>query len=449
MKGKADISLALVPAFIFLLLLVISLTIREVRAESIISCPQGMKYESDLCFESCREGYLESGPTCRRDCNKGYKWNGVACSNWWYNYVPESYIRNTSSPTVCSSTSFTRDLPAVTNDAFSMIIASDIQYPWWRGTVNPTLALQKGDETNRQQVRAMNNIASITHTVNGETMTGQWPDNANVPEARRSAAIIAPDSVVVNGDLTAFWHDWQVDKYMDLFHRNDATPDDQENLKLDMLPGLGNHDYENNANNCWWSRNLEYLVYGNDGCAKNAAHYIKKMINCNLVSNFPASSITAFHESSLAYSWSKGKYHFIQLHNYPTYSYNDAGITSSITWLRGELNRAHNAGRRIVLMLHNYTTNNELLEAMAGKNVVAIFSGHIHSSHGYVGHVYDRPEIPVFRSGASEYNTFLLVEFAESHMTVGTVRSYDGTPEFISPADNRYMRTIEFSASSE
>ena len=178
------------------------------------------------------------------------------------------------------------------------------------------------------------------------------------------------------------------------------------------------------------------------------AHYIKKMMSCNLISNFPASSISAFHEDSLAYSWSKGKYHFIQLHNYSTYSYSDIGVSSSITWLRGEVNRAHNAGRRIVLMMHDYFTNTELLEAIAGKNVVAVFAGHLHNQHGYVGYVSGRPEIPVFRSGAAEYNTFLLAEFGGNHMTVGTVRSFNGTPEFISPGNSTYMKTVEFTSSS-
>ena len=155
-----------------------------------------------------------------------------------------------------------------------MIISSDSQYPWWRGTGNRAQEKQKGEETNRQQIRAMNNIATITHSANGETVTGQWPDNSNVASSRRNAVITTPHSVVINGDLTAFWHDWHVDKFMDLYHRNDADPDNQENLKLNLLPGLGNHDYENNANDCWWSRNLEYYAYGSDGCAKNATHYI-------------------------------------------------------------------------------------------------------------------------------------------------------------------------------
>lgn len=448
MKEKADISLSLVSAFILLAVLAVNLVIRDASAETIVTCPTGMKYESDLCYQPCREGYTAAGPTCRKGCKSGYSWDGLTCSNWFYSYAPETYVRNTSAATTCNSSSFTHTLPGATNDTFTMIVSSDSQWPWWRGTGNTAQEKQKGTETNHQQIKAMNNITTITHTHNGSTVTGQWPDNSNVPSPRRGAAIVEPEGVIINGDLTAFWHDWQVDKYMDFYHRNDADPDNMENLKLDLYPGLGNHDYGNNAHDCWWNRNLEYLTYGSNGCAKNATHYIKKMVSCNLVSNFPSDTISAFHEPSLAYSWSKGKYHFIQLQNYPTYTYSDISISSSITWLRGELTRAHNAGRRIVLLMHDYSTNNELIEAMAGKNVVAVFAGHIHEHHGYVGHVSGRPEIPVFRSGAAEYNTFLLAEFGENHMTVGAVRSYDGTPEFISPTNSSYMRSKVFASSS-
>ena len=108
MKGKADVSLSLISAFVFLLLLAFNVAMQEAQAESIVSCPQGMKYENDLCYQPCRDGYVESGPTCSKGCRDGYTWDGLTCSTWWYSYAPDTYVRNTGAPSICNTRSFTR-----------------------------------------------------------------------------------------------------------------------------------------------------------------------------------------------------------------------------------------------------------------------------------------------------------------------------------------------------
>lgn len=424
-------------------------------AESIVSCPAGMKYQGNVCYQPCKSGYTEDGPVCRKGCSSGFSWDGSACSKFYgvVSYYPDSYARSTGIPETCNSSSINKDLPAASGEtAFTMLVSSDSQYPWWNRTnVSDEEVKRRGELTNKQQIRAMNNITRVSHTSGGKTVTGTWPDSSNVLSSRRGAAITKPKGLVINGDLTAFWHDWQVEKYMDLYHRNDADPDNLENLKLDLFPGLGNHDYSNNAGDCWWTRNLEYVALGSHGCAKNASHYIKKMVSCKLVSNFPSGQISGFDESSLAYSWAVGKYFFIQLHNYPTYSYSEIDVSTSISWLSKELERANKAGYRSVLLMHDYgehmrQSNSEFLSAIAGKNVVAIFAGHIHQNYGYQGSVPGYSEIAFFRSGAAEYNTFLLAEFGKDYMTVGVISSLDGKPKFLDPGSGTKMKTIQFSS---
>ena len=427
---------------------------RFVSAESIVSCPAGMKYQGNICYQPCKSGYTEDGPVCRQGCSSGFSWDGLACSKYYglISYYPESYARNTSVPEVCNSSSFSKSLPASSSvEPFTLVVSSDSQYPWWSRTdENQEETKRRGELTNKQQIKAMNTITSISHSSSGQTVTGTWPDNNNLMDSRRGKAIPKPKGVIINGDLTAFWHSWQVEKYMELYHRNDDDPNNQENLKLDLYPGLGNHDYANNANDCWWSRNLEYILLGADGCAKNAAHYIKKMISCQQVSNFPSSKVVTFDEDSLAYTWAEGQYYFIQLNNYPTYTYSDIDVSASVTWLSNELERAKNAGYRNVLLMHDYgehmkQSNSEFISAIVGKNVVAIFAGHVHEVNGYNGTVPGYPNIPLFRSGAAEYNTFLLAEFGKDYMTIGVVSSVDGKPAFLNPDASRKMKTIRFS----
>lgn len=445
MKKKMDFTQSLIIAFTFLCLIALNLVVRDVSAASIVSCPTGMKYQSNLCYQPCRDGYTEDGPSCRQSCRAGYSWDGISCSRGFFlSYYPESYFRRTESPTICNSESFAKTIPAPsTQERFTVIFSSDSQYPWWRGAHDPdcnseACVKQKGESTNKEQIRSMNNITTVTPS-------GNWPTSRQVAESRRGQAITQPRGVLINGDLTAFWHPWQVEKYMDLYHRNDADPNNKDNLKLNLLPGLGNHDYANNHKDCWWLRNSEYTPLGLSGCEKNATDYIKKMVSCQLVSNFPSSEIISFDEASLAYSWRWGQYYFIQLHNYPSYNDPHIDISASITWLRGELQKAHDAGYRIVLNLHDFRPfNSEFLEAMAGKRVVAIFAGHIHESYGYIGKVQDRPDISFFRSGAAEYNTFLLAEFGPDSITVGVVDSTGGTPEFKDASSRRYMKSILF-----
>ncbi len=177
-------------------------------------------------------------------------------------------------------------------------------------------------------------------------------------------------------------------------------------------------------------------------CGKKAVSYIKDMVYCDGVSNFVNTLVQRFDEDSLAYSWDIGNYHFVQLNNYPTYAASSIKIKSAIAWLKTDLATATTNGQHIVLNFHDYgehmpKDDPDFLDAINGANVVALFAGHTHTV-GESGTIHGT-QIPFFRSGASEYNRFLLVEFGSNYMNVGVINSLSGTAKFVNNQTKTYV----------
>jgi cytolysin (calcineurin-like family phosphatase) len=291
-----------------------------------------------------------------------------------------------------------------------------------------------GLETNERQIAAMKSIQTATSADPAGTH-GVWPRGHVTADA--GGALTKPVGVVLNGDLTAYFHQWQADLFENLYN-------DPAQFDLPLFPGLGNHDYANNIRDCYSTRTPSRLL-DNNGCAKDAVDFIKAMIADNKVPNFPRGELQSFDNKSLAYSWNVGVWHFVQLHNYPTYTQADVSIDSAIPWLTADLTAATAAHRKIVLNFHDYgdhmpANDPAFLGAIKGQNVVALFAGHIHSEAGLVGTIAGT-SIPVFRSGASEYETFLMVEFADTYMNVGVIDSSVSPPRFIDPYNPAMLAT--------
>ena len=433
------------------------LAIQAVYGETIINCPKGMQYQSATCYSVCPENYLTEGAFCRAECRSGYSYNNVIsmCSKGFLNfYTPDRTKRDIAYPRTCESNSFNRKVDT-SNDpgSFSLLFASDSQLPWGRSAKESELVY--GKRTNHEQVHAMNNIQQAAHTDNGTNIVGKWP-RSNHLSIGAGDNITKPLGLVLNGDLTAYWHDWQVDLYKQFYHTVPGTADPANaNLKMSLFPGLGNHDYANNLHRgdqgCWWNRNLEYMSYGFNGCAKNATHYIKTMVSCNSVPNFESHRVTSFDESSLAYSFEIGNYHFIQLNNYPAFEAPEVGVSDAFEWLRQDLSRASQAGKYVVINFHDYGehmrySNQQFVDLMNAfsNNVIAVFVGHVHSVWGHT-HTISGTRIPVFRSGSAQYNTFLLVRFDKDYMNVGVVTSRLGSVRFLDHNDQRNLKTWKYS----
>ena len=156
----------------------------------------------------------------------------------------------------------------------------------------------------------------------------------------------------------------------------------------------------------------------------------------------------------------KDEFIFVQLNNYPAYErkfrgYDVAGATTnlvnikkSLDWLELDLAKARNAGKVIILSMHDADGNfskssqadkNRFKEILTKYGVSAVFAGHWHTQLGEKngsGGLYLRNgmksvygEIPVFFCGSAIRSKFLLARFVNDEMRVLKVSSKDGKPD--------------------
>ncbi len=325
----------------------------------------------------------------------------------------------------CDATSFTRPRVLQTSHApFTVIMASDSQLPWGTEPCPGTpeeCEIAYAVKTNQWFTRSMNGIQSL----------GNWP--AALPNTG-GTAVAEPEWVIMNGDLTAFFHPYQLDLFRQHYDPQFPTAD-PDVLQLPMFPGLGNHDYANNVNDCWGLELIDWPVYLANGCAAQAVRWMKGIVGCGIMPSVPYAQVVNFDVGSLSYSWDYRGYHFVQLHNYPTYTVPaPVNVSSSITWLANDLAAAAAAEKRIVLNMHDYGDhwspfNASFLAAIAGKPVVALFAGHFHGTHGRFSTV-PGTSIPVFISGSADTRHFLIAEFADTYFSVATVNTNGGVPQW-------------------
>ncbi|SCW61334.1 Cytolysin, a secreted calcineurin-like phosphatase [Paenibacillus tianmuensis] len=282
---------------------------------------------------------------------------------------------------------------------FSVIISSDPQYPWYDGVLPEGLKTEDEIKLNSarqisEQYESMNELAK---------------------QRRETGSLFPVHGVLINGDLTAFGHDWQMEKYKELLGK----------LELPYYPGLGNHDYANNVDDSY-----------NNNCAMRMVDFMYGWLRLHtgmLKYDFAERSYYKFPElrvdytGSLAYSFNIGKVHFVQLQNFPSYTDNwdswNAGsarrdfffIKPSFAWLKNDLAIARNRGDVIIVSLHDYHDNfiepfvTEFNDITNKYGVSAVFAGHIHRNCGKIGTI-GSSNIPFFRSGAASYQDYLVAD---------------------------------------
>ena len=304
-----------------------------------------------------------------------------------------------------------------------MIFASDPQLLWLSaGLTDEHLGAnplwcdgdcydRRAKETNRRQLLGMNTIQFASSFADGTR--GFWPKSA---DAGKSAGrqIKRPQGVVINGDLTAFWqHHTDINTDEVRLFRQHYEPAAhyavREALQLPLYPGLGNHDYANNVEDCTGTIPHYSHNYGNNACAHEAIDYMKTAVACGHVKNFPTGTVVSFDRDSLVYAFDVGNYRFVQMHNYPTYARSAIGIKDSTTWLKKVLDDANATGKHAVLDYHDPhehwtpssdqaidnkgkidpddATGKAFRDALKGQDVVAIFAGHFHETWGRHGSV--------------------------------------------------------------
>lgn len=283
-----------------------------------------------------------------------------------------------------------------------MVFASDPQYPWTDKTDSGEPESDKDFEV-RAKVLVESQFASIADF--RKNMGGQ----AQVP-------------LMINGDMTAFGHGWQRSYINHALKRHFGD---------DYLYGLGNHDYENNVDDCF-----------SNNCAAGsivdfADHHTNRVDNFDLaVSGWFMDKLYA---GSLAYSKNIGEVHLVQLNNEPTYSTYIAdalnpttfAITHALTWLEKDLAAAHKKGHAIILNMHkpyNWGDDTQLfrrfVDIIKKYEVTAIFGGHLHFDGG---NVWMMNGVPIFVSGSASQQTYLTASFSEDRkqLHVSLVKNND------------------------
>lgn len=283
---------------------------------------------------------------------------------------------------------------------FYMAITADPQLEWRCG--EGTLCARKAKSLRDQAI-----------------LSNRWQTNSINKLVRQYGSSFK--GVIVNGDLTAFGHSDQFKMYKQYF---------EDRIKARVYPGLGNHDYANNVNDCF-----------ENNCARGMVDFLAKKVRSlpgiksfdykvgKVYYEFP--SLHRNHRGSLAYSFEIGGVHFIQMNNYPSYRTHFKGwnflgarmdhysIRSAFAWLQKDLTRARAAGKTIIVNFHDFdqhmshAARDRLRAMMAQHKVAGVFWGHIHELVGRSG---NGGQTPGFRSGSSAYNTYLLVHFRDNKL---------------------------------
>ncbi|QXI24563.1 MULTISPECIES: metallophosphoesterase family protein [Pseudomonas] len=277
---------------------------------------------------------------------------------------------------------------AITGTPVHMVFASDTQYPWTDKTDSRTPESDK-DFEERSKWLVESQLASIA-------------------DFRRSNGSSVHVPLMINGDITAFGHGWQ---------RSYMKATLSKYFGDDYLYGLGNHDYENNVDDCF-----------SNSCAAGSIvefkeHHEGKVDSFDL--KIASGFLNKTYSGSLAYSKNIGEVHMVQLNNEPTYTTRIAHalnpttfeINDALDWLETDLRHARIQGYAIIINMHKplrHQGSREQLKRfhdMVNKyQVTAIFAGHLHTEGG---ESYWEGSVPMYLSGSTSQQTYLTASFTE------------------------------------
>lgn len=264
------------------------------------------------------------------------------------------------------------------NKKFSFIISSDSQLDWFNGEHRELgsfpSACTKGDSYEQCK-------SAISEQTNKEQIAA-YDDLITRP---KSENYVPPDTLVVNGDLTAYFHPSEFWRFEGFHH----TLVEKRNLQF--YPGLGNHDYTLNIKTppeigARYFLDM-WLGQPDPGCnADHALAYMRDGLFCGKsIPGLDKDALRSVDAGSLAYSFDRGNFHFVQLHYHTKYTIPHLDLKGSLEWLERDLEIAHNAGLASVLWVHAFFfeyRNQEFRRLVDLYNVVAIFAGHKHKCVG-------------------------------------------------------------------
>jgi cytolysin (calcineurin-like family phosphatase) len=284
------------------------------------------------------------------------------------------------------------------------VVTSDPQYPWTPRDDGEQTAQGPADD----------------HAWSRQLITEQYDSINRFTQGKQHRATF------INGDLTAFGHQWQIDYMKSAIAK----------LRGPVYLGLGNHDYENNVDQCFTETNR---------CVRGSVYwYLDHMSRLPLDAfdvqvwnyyQFPHNR-EEIH-GSLGWVKTFGNLVVVQLNNYASYTTTASGfsasrgleevvnVTASLGWLEQQLHRARMQGKAVVVMKHAPTIEPLFDDIIDKYNVSAVFVGHHHESLGATREPVGRSRTPSFYSGGASQRSYLVLENvdnADTELRVHAVR---------------------------
>uniref|UniRef100_A0A914WSV0 Calcineurin-like phosphoesterase domain-containing protein n=1 Tax=Plectus sambesii TaxID=2011161 RepID=A0A914WSV0_9BILA len=241
-----------------------------------------------------------------------------------------------------------------------------------------------------------------------------------------------PRSIIINGDLTDYGHPEELNAF--------KVQWEQPIDGVRMFPGLGNHDIQNNIEDCAMNhcgnRMMRYFI-----------SYLGKELNIRADYRQTNDFLFAEYQGSFAYSWNECSstnssqcVHFVQLNNHPTYERSFEFpiakwiINSTLEWLSDDL--AANVDHPVVINFHRYDEDFPQPDRLAfrdvisnqGSHILAIVFAHFHSSIGVKDNwCINGRNVPLMFSGSVPGNNYLLIRFADDYRSLANVYSLHAT----------------------
>ncbi|EJF79834.1 metallophosphoesterase [Bartonella doshiae] len=258
---------------------------------------------------------------------------------------------------------------------------------------------------------------------------------------------------IINGDLTEYGRPQTYQDYANVY----------KTIAYPIYEGLGNHDYYNNIRDC----TIPISNLSKDACAVSAVQRMFEEIKKYSMALPQFNQDVTYrqiiqHErmrnvitGSLSYSWDYGDIHYVQLHNYPTYTVNlrDGNniitITRALKWLKKDLAAADRRGKITILNFHDarpYFKDNDshflhpqkaqglsaFKSIITSHNVKAIFVGHEHRR--FFCRAQDDKvfgNIPVYTAGALFKGEYYLINVQGKDIYVKAYNGRTGKPVLI------------------
>lgn len=295
------------------------------------------------------------------------------------------------------------------------------------GTQNEVLDCQKkhGEYSNRVQQTSMKALKKLMSTTIERTPLG----------------------IIINGDLTEYGHDDELARFNQQWSNW---------TEFKIYPGLGNHDYSNNVDNCVFQRCANRML-------KFFQSYVKDTLKINIdIRGKTRNLVQQIFTGSLAYSWdecpttpsSNECFHFVQLNNYPTYAKNiDSPFTEwkilpSLNFLKHDLQA--NVGKSTIINFHDIdsgydksTFMNVLRSINNSTTILGIFFAHYHDRHGVRNYwCINGKTVPLLYTGSVPANNYLLVHFSSELKAIKTVYKIHAADDYLSNVDEIYFQKI-------